>query len=87
MLKKISVVLAFTLSSLTLAQEKIVEFENFLKTNGTFIKDVFPIINHKNHDISIFIADAKKVYGYKLNNNFKLIGNLSSEKKEESIKR
>jgi len=68
------------------AQNEIANFKNHLKTNSTDIKDVIPIINSKNDEITIFIADAKNVYGYKLNNKFKVNGEVSSITKKRKYK-
>lgn len=68
------------------SQEKILEFKNSLKTSSSSIKDVTPIVNKENGDISIFIADAKNVYGYKFDKNYKLIDSLSSAKKKRKYK-
>ncbi|MEX6626939.1 hypothetical protein [Tenacibaculum salmonis] len=72
--------------SAVFSQEKIASFENHLKTNGTNIKDVIPIVNKENDEIAMFIVDAKKIYAYKLNNKFKVTDELSSETKKRKYK-
>lgn len=68
------------------AQKKIADFKNSLKENSTDIKDVIPIVNTENDELAIFIADAKNVYGYKLNSNFIVKEQLSSETKKRKYK-
>lgn len=68
------------------AQVKIASFKNHLKQNSTNIKDVIPIINSENDELAIFIADAKNVYGYKLDDQFKVRGEVSSLTKERKYK-
>lgn len=71
------------LSTITISsQEEIARFKNSIKKNSTAIKDVIPIVNAENNEISMFIADAKNVYGYKLDENFKVIDSLTSERKK-----
>nr|BFF39222.1 hypothetical protein BACY1_10270 [Tenacibaculum mesophilum] len=68
------------------AQTEIASFKNFLKENSTDIKDVIPVVNTENNDLAILIADAKNVYAYKFNDDFKLTGQLSSETKKRKYK-
>lgn len=77
--------IGFVYSSL-FAQIEIASFKNFLKENSTDIKDVIPVVNTKNNDLAILIADAKNVYAYKFNDEFKLTGQLSSETKKRKYK-
>ena len=69
-----------------IAQTEIASFKNLLKENSTDIKDVIPVVNTKNNDLAILIADAKNVYAYKFNDEFKLTGQLSSETKKRKYK-
>ncbi len=68
------------------AQTEIASFKNFLKENSTDIKDVIPVVNAENNDLAILIADAKNVYAYKFNDEFKLTGQLLSETKKRKHK-
>lgn len=68
------------------AQTQLTNFRNVLKQNSTDIKDVIPIVNKENGNSVIFIADAKNVYGYKLNPQFQLIDKLASETKKRKYK-
>ncbi len=87
MKKSCLIVLTIVLISSSLfSQNKITEFKNSLKTSTSEIKDVIPIVNNNNGDIAYFIADAKNVYAYKLNNQFTLQHKLSSEKKRRKFK-
>ncbi|WP_064967142.1 hypothetical protein [Tenacibaculum ovolyticum] len=72
--------------SAVFSQEKIASLKNHLKINSTDIKDVIPIVNSENNEIAIFIADAKNVYGYKLNDKFKVNGEVSSITKKRKYK-
>lgn len=86
MLKKIVVGLGvlFTLNSYS--QKELIVIDNKLKESASTIKDVIPIVNEKTGDISIFLMDAKKVYGYLLNNEFNLVKSLTSDDKNRKYK-
>jgi hypothetical protein len=87
MKKKITLILLFIgMSFCVNSQEKIATFNNTLKTSNSNIKDVIPIVNSKNDDLSIFIADAKNVYGYLFDNEFSLKEKLSSGRKDRKHK-
>lgn len=79
-------IIIYLIFSSVFSQEKIATFKNHLKTNGTNIKDVIPIVNNENDELAMFIVDAKKVYAYKLNNKFKVTDQLSSETKKRKYK-
>lgn len=74
------------LCSSIFSQTQIASFKNSLKVNSTNIKDVIPIVNSKNDELAMFIADAKNVYAYKLNNEFNVVNQLSSETKKRKYK-
>ncbi len=84
--KKLLLILALSFSLFSFSQEKIVNFKNYLKTSYTEIKEVIPIVNEKNNDISFFILDATKIYGYIFNENFEIISELSSEDRSRKYK-
>ena len=86
MKEKVLLLCTLVMSQLLFSQELIGLFRNDLKNNSTDINDVLPVINYKNNDIIMFIADAKKVYGYKLNDDFEVINKLSSETKKRKYK-
>ena len=86
MYKKLFSIVALSFSIVTFSQEEIVAFKNYLKTSSTGIKQVIPIVNKKNDDISLFIVDATKVYGYILNSNFKITKQLSSDDRSRKYK-
>ncbi|WP_272150760.1 hypothetical protein [Tenacibaculum aiptasiae] len=87
MKKNCLIILLMGLISYSLfAQNEITSFKNHLKKNSTDIKDVIPIINSENNEVTIFIADAKNVYGYKLNDQFKVKGEVSSITKKRKYK-
>jgi len=71
-----------TLSS----QERIGYFENILKENKSVVREIIPVINNKNSDVVFFIADAKNVYGYKLNGKFDVTAKITSEEKRRKFK-
>lgn len=87
MIKKqiLSIIFLFTIA-ISFAQEHIAEFKNSLKTTVSDIKDVISIVNEKTGELAYFIADAKNVYAYKLNNKFEVIDKLSSEEKRRKYK-
>ena len=86
MLRKISLILLIGFTTTLTSQEKVAQFVNSLKTTGSNIKDVIPIVNTKNGDFAIFIADAKNVYAYKFNESFKLTEKMTSQEKRRKYK-
>ena len=86
-MKRYLLIFLFSLYSLlTFGQEVIAQFENSLAKNDWGIKDIVPIVNQKNGDISIFIADAKKVYAYHLNDLFEVEDKMVVEDKARKYK-
>ena len=85
-MKKIIFLITIFYSVSTLPQEKIGRFKNDLKETLSTVKEVIPIVNAKNNDIAVFIADAKNVYGYKLNEKFDVISKITSEEKRRKYK-
>jgi len=86
MFKKLLLVLVLSFSLNSFSQEEITTFKNYLKTSFTGIKEVIPIVNEKNNDISLFIVDATKIYGYVLNEKFEVKNQLSSEDRSRKYK-
>lgn len=86
MLKKIAISLGFLLTLNSYSQEELITFKNTLKTSGSFLKDIFPIVNEKNDDVSLFLVDAKYIYGYLLNDKFEIISKLESEDRSRMFK-
>lgn len=70
----------------TYGQETILSFDNDLKTSSSNIKDVIPVVNSETGEIAFFIADAKNVYGYKINSDFRVVEKLSTEEKSRKYK-
>ena len=68
------------------AQENLITFNNDLKTSSSDIKDVIPIVDEKTGSIAFFVADAKNVYGYKIDSTFKVTRKISSEEKRRKFK-
>ena len=86
MLKKIILVFLIGVSINTSSQETLIVLKNSLKTSATFIKDVIPIVNKVNDEIAFFVVDAKNVYGYRIDSNFKVLGKIKSEDKSSKYK-
>lgn len=86
MKEKVLLLYTLVISQMLFSQELIGVFRNDLKNNSSDIKDVLPVINYENNDIFMFIADAKKVYSYQLNNDFEVINKLSSKTKKRKYK-
>lgn len=86
MLKKIAISLGLLLTLNTYSQEELITFKNTLKTSTSFLKDVLPIVNQKNDDISLFLVDAKYIYGYLLNDKFEITSQLKSEDRSRMFK-
>ncbi len=76
----------FITNQFLIAQERLGSFTNDLKTSSSTIKDVIPIVNDENNDVAVFVADAKNVYGYKLNDKFKVTAKITSEEKRRKYK-
>ena len=83
---KLLLLLTFLFSILLSAQTKIGRFQNDLKTNSSFIKDIIPFVNSEANELVIFFADPKKVYTYKLDKDFKVIDKIISENKKRKYK-
>ena len=86
MIRKLLLFVVFICTTQVFPQEEIGQFVNSLKTSSSNVKDVFPIVNQKTGELAMFIADAKNVYGYKLNESFDVIGKLSSNEKLRKYK-
>ncbi|HHC80062.1 MAG TPA: hypothetical protein ENK46_09285, partial [Flavobacteriia bacterium] len=86
MFKKIILLFLLLSSIFTFSQEKIAAFKNYLKTSGSDLKDVIPIVNQENGDISLFLMDAKNVYGYLLKSAFEISKQMTSEDKSRKYK-
>ena len=82
MIKKIFTILLITLVQTISSQETILTFNNVLKKSSSDIKDVIPIVNNDTGEIAFFVADAKNVYGYKIDASFKIKGKITSSKGE-----
>ena len=77
--------LTFLLTSLiSFSQERIGSFKNDLKESSFFVKEIIPIVNSKNNDLAVFIADAKNIYGYKLNQQFEVTEKITSSPSQEA---
>lgn len=68
------------------SQEKVLSFINDLKTSSSEIKDVIPIVDEQRGNIAFFVADAKNVYGYKINADFKVVDKMISDEKSRRFK-
>lgn len=68
------------------AQTEITHFKNDLKTSYSFVKNIIPTVNKDTNELVIFIMDPKKVYTYKLNENFKVVDKITSENKKRKYK-
>ena len=86
MMKNIFALILITTSFNFYSQEKIVIFKNDLKTSSSSIKDVIPVVNKETGEIAFFVADAKNIYGYKINANFKVTEKISSQTKSRKYK-
>jgi hypothetical protein len=84
--KKIILLFLLLSSIFAFSQEEIITFKNDLKTSYSYLKGVVPIVNNKNDDISLFLVDSKKIYGYLLDKNFNIINKLISEDKSRKYK-
>lgn len=79
-------ILILGLSIATFSQERVLSFKNDLKTSSSNIKDVIPVVNSETDEIAFFVADAKNVYGYKVDANFKVTEKITSEEKSRKYK-
>jgi len=86
MYKKLHLLFILFLSISSIAQNETITFENSLKTSGSFIKDAFQIVNQKNGNLSVFLIDAKKIYGYLFDDNFEISKKISSEDRSRKYK-
>jgi hypothetical protein len=86
MIKRIGILLCICVVQNVASQKTLITFKNELKTSSSYIKDVIPIVNKENGDIAFFVADAKNVYGYKLDKNFKVTEKITSKEKNRKYK-
>jgi len=86
MLRKVLCSILLICSLNLVGQETVGQFKNSLKTSASNIKDVFPIVDEDNGNIALFIADAKNVYAYKLNERIEVLQELSSQEKLRKYK-
>ena len=86
MIKKIFTLLFICLMQTVSSQETVLHFKNDLKTSSSFIKDVIPIVNKQTGEIAFFVADAKNVYGYNIDENFTITDKITSQEKGRKYK-
>ncbi len=86
MLRNLICLLTCSLTLIAYSQDEIGSFQNSLKTSSSNIKDVIPIVNQETGELAMFIADAKNVYGYKLDESFNVQAKLSSAEKRRKYK-
>lgn len=79
MIKKFLFFEAICLCFKLVAQEKLVEFKNDLDDSKYSVKEVIPVVNQQNNNVSLFFMNTKQVYGYLLNDSFKVLKKLKSE--------
>lgn len=80
------VIIFLFFSQVYFCQEKITVFKNTLKSSDLELKEALPIVNTENDDIAFFLTDAKHIYGYRLNSQFKQKDNLLSVEKKRKYK-
>ena len=86
-MKKIFLSILFISITISIfSQETVLSFKNDLKDSSSDIKDVIPVVNSETDEIAFFVADAKNVYGYKIDSNFKITGKITSEEKARKYK-
>ncbi|TCI93513.1 hypothetical protein [Tenacibaculum sp. M341] len=85
---KIALIAILLVSANLFSQEILGSFTNDLKKTSynIKIKEAIPIVNELNGDVIISITDAKNIYTYKLNDQFKIIDKLASEDKRRKYK-
>lgn len=86
MIKKTLTFLFIYSTFFAFSQEKLLTFNNDLKKSYSNLKDVIPIVNDKTGEIAYFVADAKNVYGYKINADFKVTEKITSIEKNRKYK-
>jgi len=86
MIKNIFALILISASFNVHSQKGITSFKNNLKTSSSYLKDVIPVVNKETGDIAFFVADAKNIYGYKIDTNFKVIDSIISEEKSRKYK-
>lgn len=86
-MKKQSIFLILFFLSITLfSQDRVLSFINDLKTSSSDIKDVIPVVDETRGNIAFFVADAKNVYGYKINSYFRVVDKMTSDEKRRKFK-
>jgi len=87
MFKKLFFIFITCLSLSSFAQYETITFTNSLKKTTTILKDAVPVVNQKNGDVSLFLIDSKKIYGYLFDSNFDIKQEISSEKRSRKYKK
>ncbi|WGH74907.1 hypothetical protein P8625_12595 [Tenacibaculum tangerinum] len=83
---RILLLLLVCICSSLFSQVEIASFNNRLKTNSSYIKDIYAIVNKQDHSFTIFFADAKNVYTYNFNDLFSLKNEFIFENKRRKYK-
>lgn len=79
MKKLISLILLLS-CLISLSQERIGSFKNDLKKGQSYVYGIIPIVNSKKDDLTIFIRDTKKIYGYKINDKFEVTSKVIKDR-------
>jgi hypothetical protein len=83
MFKKLAFFIFFcTCISNSFSQEKIAFISDFLKNKNSYLDDTITIENPENDNTSIFFMQKKRVFGFLLDNDFKILDSLNIEDKE-----
>lgn len=87
MLKKIAVYLLLFCAVNSYAQQELIVLDDyFFDTEYSTLKDAFPIVNKNNNDVSLFLLSAKHVYGFLLDETFKVKKEIKSENRDRQFK-
>lgn len=86
MIKRFSLTFLLLFTITLFSQEKLIEFKNSLKTDQSFLNQMFSIVNETNGDISLFFIDSKNINGYLLNNKYELTDSIKIERRNKEYK-
>jgi hypothetical protein len=86
MIRNFIVLIVLFFSTISYSQDRLGGFSNSLKTSDTFIRGAVPIVNSQNGDISFFLFDSTRIYGYLFNDNFEKIDEIKSDNRRRKYK-
>lgn len=86
MFKKIAISLLLFCVVNSYSQQELITIQNYFNDISSPLKEAFPIVNERTNDVSLFLLSAKYVYGFLLDEDFKIKKELKSENRDRQYK-